>query len=133
MYSGCDYGQECGQIRVRENDMWSSFQGEKKQIKTPPPAAKKRIESREETHNPSHVVFPTRSNENYVVRHRSNHMVKLCGRSREQHIIPSPQVLYCNSSSSGCQGPLKIKNSTQNLIRSKQRKSSSRSFPSSRR
>ena len=38
----------------------------------------------------------------------------------------SPQVLYCNSSSSGCQGPLKIKITTQNLIRSKQRKSFSK-------
>ena len=36
------------------------------------------------------------------------------------------QVLYCNSSSSGCQGPLKIKITTQNLIRSKQRKSFSK-------
>ena len=70
---------------------------------------------------------------NYVVRYGSNHMVKPCGRSREQHIIPSPQVLYCNSSSSGCQGSLKIKITTQNLIRSKQRKSLSRSFPSCRR
>ena len=25
MYSRCDYGQECGQIRVRENDMWSGI------------------------------------------------------------------------------------------------------------
>ena len=35
----------------------------------------------------------------------------------------SPQVLYCNLEKRICQGPLKIKNSTQNLIRSKQRKS----------
>ena len=33
-----------------------------------------------------------------------------------------PLVSYCNSSSNGCQGPLKIKIITQNLIRSKQRK-----------
>ena len=51
--------------------------------------AKKSIESREETHQPSHVVCPTESNENYVVNHKANYMVKLCGRSREQHIIPS--------------------------------------------
>ena len=34
-----------------------------------------------------------------------------------------PRVLYCNSSSSGCQGRFEIKIRTQNLIRSKQRKS----------
>ena len=68
---------------------------------------------------------------------------KLCGQARikshgqtmwsEQRTAPflPPQVLYCSSSSSGCQGPLKIKIRTQNLIRSKQRKASSRSFPSS--
>ena len=33
--------------------------------------------------------LPTKSNKNYVVRHRSNHMVKSCGRSRESHSIPS--------------------------------------------
>ena len=32
----------------------------------------------------------TESNENYVVRRRLNHMVKLCGQSREAHIIFSP-------------------------------------------
>ena len=41
---------------------------------------------------------------------------------RITHNFFSPRVLYCNSSSSGCQGPLKIKITTQNLIRSKQRK-----------
>ena len=44
---------------------------------------KKRMESSEETHRTPHVVCPTESNENYVVRHRSNHMVKLCDRRRE--------------------------------------------------
>ena len=42
-------------------------------------------------------------------------------RSRGR-LIPLLPMLYCNSYSSGCQGPLKIKVSTQNLICSKQRK-----------
>ena len=59
---------------------------------------------------------------------------KLCGQAQikshgqtmwsraENHTLFLPQqVLYCNSSSNGCQGPLKIKITTQNLIRSKQR------------
>ena len=59
----------------------------------------------------------------------SNHVV---GAENHTQFLPQ-QVLYCNSSSSRCQGPLKIKIITQNLIRSKQRKSSLRSSPSSRR
>ena len=92
----------------------------------------KRMESSEETHQPQHVVCPARSNEsmwsgadqitwsNYVVGAENNTSFLL------------PQVLYCNSYSNDCQGPLKIKNSTQNLIRSKQRKSLSRPSQSSR-
>ena len=52
------------------------------------------------------------------------------GRAENTYIL-LPQVLYCNSCEGLCQGHLKIKISTQNLIRSNQRKSSSRSFPSS--
>ena len=55
-----------------------------------------RFADREELHRmqrrntqPITCGLPTESNKNYVVRHRSNHMVKLCGRSREQHSIPS--------------------------------------------
>ena len=58
----------------------------------------------------------------------SNYVV---GAENNTPFLP-PQVLYCNSSSSGCQGPLKIKINAQNLIRSKQRKSPSRPSPSSR-
>ena len=43
-----------------------------------------------------------------------------------------PQVLYFNSYSSGCQGHLKIKITTQNLIRSKQRKSPEENLQNSR-
>ena len=91
-------------------------------------------------------------NNNYVVRHRLNRMVKLCGRSRELHhsflrrccsvtlvmdFVKSFSQFVCYSSvvrdelnaiyrirNSGMQGPLKIKTNAQNLIRSKQRKSS---------
>ena len=69
--------------------MWSSFRGVKEPLEIAPPAAKKSIESREKTHEPPNVVCPTESNENYVVRHKANYMVKLCGRSRESHLIPS--------------------------------------------
>ena len=58
----------------------------------------------------------------------SNYVV---GEENHTPFLP-PQVLYCNSSSSGCQGPLKIKNSTQNLIRSKQRKSPEENLQNSR-
>ena len=79
-------------------------------LKAPPPAAKKCMKTREETHQTPHVVSSTESNENYVVSNKVNCMVKLCGRSIKNHTSFLPlQVLYCNSSSSGCQGPLKIK------------------------
>ena len=91
--------------------------------KTPPPASKKSIESREETHQPPHVVCSIRSNESMWSGTGqitwSNHVV---GVENHTSFLP-PQVLYCNSSSSGCQGPLKTKINAQNLIRSKQRKS----------
>ena len=57
--------------------------------KTIPSTEKKRIGNREETYQPPHVVCLTENNRNYVVRHKANYMVKLCGRSREQHSIPS--------------------------------------------
>ena len=65
------------------------FEAKKQPHKIAPSAARKSIESRKETHQPSHVVCPTESNENYVVNHKANYMVKLCGRSRELHIISS--------------------------------------------
>ena len=46
---------------------------------------KKRIGNREETYQPPHVVCLTENNRNYVVRHKANYMVKLCGRRRELH------------------------------------------------
>ena len=53
------------------------------------PLEKKRIENSEESHQLPHVVCPTKNIDNYVVKNRSNHMVKLCGRSRELHLISS--------------------------------------------
>ena len=40
---------------------------------------------------------------NYVVRRRVNHMVKLCGRSRENTSFLPPQVLYCKLEKRICQ------------------------------
>ena len=57
----------------------------------------------------------------------SNYVV---GVENHTSFLP-PQVLYCNSSSSGCQGLLK-KITTQNLIRSKQRKSPEENLQNSR-
>ena len=90
--------------------------------KTIPSTEKKRIGNREETYQPPHVVELTNSSFNYVVSAAqitwSNYVV---GGENRASFLP-PQVLYCNSSSSVCQGPFKIKIRTQNLIRSKQRK-----------
>ena len=47
-------------------------------------------------------------NNNYVVSHRSNHMVKLCGRSRELASFLTQQVLYCNLEKRICQVILRI-------------------------
>ena len=33
--------------------------------------------------------LPDKKQRNYVLRHRANHMVKLCGRSRKTHLISS--------------------------------------------
>ena len=72
------------------------------------PSAAKSIDSREETEQLPCVVYSTESNENYVVSTArltwSNYVV---GAEKQIPFLP-PQVLYCNSSSSGCQVPLKI-------------------------
>ena len=78
-------------------------------LKIASPSEKNYTESSEETHQSPHVVNQAKADDKHVVRHRANHMVKLCGRSREQHIIPSPQVLYCNSCEGLCQGRFEIK------------------------
>ena len=52
-----------------------------------------------------------------------SHVQTMWSRSENRTSFASPQVVYCNSCSKGCQGPLKIKISTQNLIHSRQRKS----------
>ena len=83
------------------------------------------MESREETYQPLHVVNFKQGDDKHVVRAIKQQ------RAENYSMFLPPQVLYCNSYSSGCQGLLKIKNSTQKLIRSKQRKSSLRPFPSS--
>ena len=57
--------------------------------KTIPSAEKKCMESREETLQPSHVVCLMGNVDNYVVNHKANYMVKICGRSRESHTVPS--------------------------------------------
>ena len=55
-----------------------------------------RFADREELHRmqrrntqPITCGLPTESNKNYVVRHKANYMVKLCGRGRESHSISS--------------------------------------------
>ena len=78
-------------------------------LKTPPPASKKSIESREETHQPPHVVCSIRSNESMWSGTGqitwSNHVVGV-----EKHIpfLP-PQVLYCNLEKRICQGRFEVK------------------------
>ena len=71
--------------------------------KTTPPAAKKRIESREETHQSPHVVCSTRSTENYEVSTArltwSNYVV---GVENHTPFLPQ-QVLYCNLEKRICQ------------------------------
>ena len=69
-------------------DMWSCFRGGR--------SARKRSAGREEKHIEDRRSTPIstcglsdKKQRNYVVRHRSNYMVKLCDRSRELHIIPS--------------------------------------------
>ena len=57
-------------------------------LKIASPTEKKRMESSEETHQTPHVVCPTKNVDNNVVNHKANYIVKLCGLSREQHIIP---------------------------------------------
>ena len=66
-------------------------------------------------------------------QYRSTHMVKLCGRSREPHHSFLRRCCIVTLLQAVVKAPLKIKIRTQNLIRSKQRKASSRSSPSSRR
>ena len=58
-------------------------------LKIASPAARKSIESRKETHQLPHVVCLTGNVDNYVVNHKANYMVKLCGRRRESHTVPS--------------------------------------------
>ena len=89
-------------------------------------AEKKNAESREETHQPPYVVNFTCEDDKHVVR-------KIKQPRAENCLVLLLQVLYCNLELHDCQGPLRIKINAQILIRSKQRISSSRSFPSCRR
>ena len=94
--------------------------------KIAPPAENKCIENREETHQPLYVVNHLKRDDSYVVRKIKQQIAENCS-------FLLLQVLYYNLEQQLCQGLLKIKISTQNLIRSKQRKSKSRSSPSCRR
>ena len=130
-------------------------------LKTHPPAAKKSIENREENMPTTTCGLPDRKHHKLCGQYRSTHMVKLCGREQRSTLhsflrrccivtlvkgfVKAFSQFVCYSSvvrdelnaiyrirNSGMQGPLKIKITTQNLIRSKQRKGSLRSSPSSR-
>ena len=80
-----------------------------------PPAEKKCIENREETHQCLYVVNHLKKDDNYVVRQLKQPRAENCS---EFLLL---QVLYCNLEMQDCQGPLKIKINTQNLIRSKRK------------
>ena len=78
-------------------------------LKIASPTEKKRMESSEETHRTPHVVCTKENIENYMVSAAqitwSNYVV---GGENHTPFLPQ-QVLYCNSSSSGCQGRFEIK------------------------
>ena len=91
-------------------------------LKIASPAEKNYTESSEETHQPLHVVSFEEEEQLCGQAQIKSHGQTMWSEQRTAPFLP-PQVLYCSSSSSGCQGRLK-KIRTQNLIRSKQRKSS---------
>ena len=69
-----------------------------------------------------------------LITRDDKHVVRKIKQPRAENcLVLLLQVLYFNLEFKDCQGPLRIKINAQILIRSKQRKSSSRSFPSCRR
>ena len=102
-------------------------------LKMCPLVAKKRIESGGETHQLPHVVCPTRSNETMWSVRIESHGQAMWSKQRTTHHSLLRRCCIVTLLQAIVKAPLKIKIRTQNLIRSKQRKSSSRSFPSCRR
>ena len=119
--------------KYRMIDMWSSFLGEKyisksliRQRRTTQKAAKKHTNcrmwsARQKTSETMWSGTGQITWSNYVV-----------GAENHTPFLP-PQVLYCNSSSSGCQGRFEIKPELKIWYAVNKEKTSSRSSPSSRR
>ena len=75
--------------------MWSCFQVVEA-FEICSAGREKCIESREETHQPPHVVNHLQRDDNYVVR-------KIKQTRAENYFVPLLQVLYCNLQSQLCQ------------------------------
>ena len=124
MYSGSVYGQRCGQIRVPDDCHVVLFSGDR--------CARNLLRRQRKT---------LRAEKKHTNRHMWSNSYreminmwsdKIDQQRAENYLVLLLQMLYCNLELHDCQGPLRIKINAQNLIRSKQRKSSLRSFPSCR-